>query len=235
MSLGSFLREFGIVLPGFHPAVAAGHHKELLNRAGFHSVRHLIGKRQHLIVGKSAYNAAGLNLLGRGQGFRQGDDLRKVLSTAGVRLDMPAARIPRRAGGKDTITDFFAAGRHDTVGGEQDGPPEGFKLRRLLPPRVAVIAREVRVLFKRRIIVRQAAFRKWVYTSTPVPCVCCRSCSRSVRSCPEIRIAGFSRTPISTLVISGLPYLAVFAPSKSAMAFTPYSPVFHRQRHQRVG
>ena len=61
---------------------------------------------------------------------------------------------------------------------------------------------------------------------SPLSLVCSNNSSRSCRSCPLIRIPGRVPVPIFTWVISGLPYLEVFALSSRAIVRTPISPVF---------
>ena len=81
-------------------------------------------------------------------------------------------------------------------------------------------------IFKIRIIVSRQHFTMsvYIYSST---FVCSNNCSKSVKSCPKLKLLDCFLLPMFTSVISGLPYLEVLASSKRAITLTPYSPVFN--------
>ena len=85
---------------------------------------------------------------------------------------------------------------------EQDRPVECLELANLLPPGIAVVANKMIVFLEGWIIVRRQHLAVCIDIDA-VPTVCSRSCSISVRSCPEIRIAGFWRTPSETWSFPG--------------------------------
>ena len=47
--------EVSVIFARFHPAVATGHYYELLDRARFHSVYHLVGQGKYLRMGKATH------------------------------------------------------------------------------------------------------------------------------------------------------------------------------------
>ena len=150
--LGQFLGKFRVILAALHTPVAAGHYKELADRAALDSLHHLVRERDHLLVGKSADNAACFNRFRCGKRFGQFDNLRKIFVSVRICHNMPAPRVTGGACGKDSIPYLVAAGRHDAVGGKQDRAVERTEFLRLFPPGVTVITRKVGILLKRRVI-----------------------------------------------------------------------------------
>lgn len=61
--------KFRIVFSGLHPSIAACHDKKFPDRAGLDRVNDFVGKGDHLIVGKTADNISGFNLLRRRKRF----------------------------------------------------------------------------------------------------------------------------------------------------------------------
>ncbi len=104
-------------------------------------------------MSEAAPDGAAFDLLRRGQGSGQGDNLREILGAVRAGIDMGAAGITGGTGGKDPGPDLFTPGGHDAVGGKKDRTAEGDKLLQLLPPGVAVVAGKVIVLFERRVVV----------------------------------------------------------------------------------
>ena len=137
---------------------------------------------------------------------------------------MLAARVASGARGKDPAPDLFTSGWDYAVSGKQDGTMEGHKFFKLLPPCVTVVSGKIIVFFESRVIMSGQHLAVGIHIHTSAFGLL-QSCSRSVRSWPEIRMAGFLRTDIdlSNFRISNFD---VLASSRRAMAFTPYSPVF---------
>ena len=148
-----FRRELGVILPGLHAAVAAGHDEEFFDRAGLHRFHHFVGHGKYLLMGEAADNLAGFDFCRRFQGFRQSDDRREILLAVGSGSDVRTARITGGAGGEDPSPHLFAPGRHDAVGRKQNGAVERFEFAHLFPPGVPIVADEVVVLFEIWIIV----------------------------------------------------------------------------------
>ena len=154
--------EIRIVAAAFCPAVAASHDHKLTDGAGFHRFHHLVSQGQHLGVGEAADDLPALQLHGRLAALRALDQDGEILSPFRVCADMGAAGIPRGPGGVEPVL-IAVAGRHDTVGGHEDGAPEGLEFLLLLPPGVPVIAREMGILFKGRIVMGRQHLRVGVY------------------------------------------------------------------------
>ena len=64
---------------------------------------------------------------------------------------MPAAGVAGHTGGEQAAR-VACLGRHDAVGGHQDGAVKAVKLFLLLPPGVAVVAREVLIAFEEGVV-----------------------------------------------------------------------------------
>jgi len=152
-------------------------------------------------VGKSADNASRFNSSGAGKVFAS-----SIISEKSFlpfhRLQYACIRETCRTCCKYPSSDLFAPWRNNTVCSKQNRPVEGLKFFHLLPPCVSVVAHEIVILFESRIVVGRKHFAMGVYIHACSFCLL-QSCSRSVRSCPETRMAGFFLTPILTSVISG--------------------------------
>lgn len=82
------------------------------------------------------------------------DNFGEIFMTIGVGHDVFPTGIAGGIGGEHAIlVGGVGEGRHDAVGGEENGAVEGGELFALLPPSVAVVADEVLVLLERRVIV----------------------------------------------------------------------------------
>ena len=85
------------------------------------------------------------------------DNLRKVFVFTRLSGDMLAARIACRACGIHAVN-IAVLGRDDTVGGHENGAIEGIKLLLLLPPCITVVAKEIGVFLKSRIVMGRQHF-----------------------------------------------------------------------------
>ena len=115
-----------------------------------------------VISGEAADDLTALQLHGRLAALRALDQDGEILSPFRVCADMGAAGIPRGPGGVEPVL-IAVAGRHDTVGGHKDGAPESLEFLLLLPPGVPIIAREMGILFKGRIVMGRQHLRVGVY------------------------------------------------------------------------
>ena len=109
---------------------------------------------------EAARNRAGFDLLRRLAAFGDLDEFRKIFRLAVHRIgNVLAARKARRAGREHAI---FVGGvrfrRHDAVCREQDRAVKFLEFLRLFPPRIAIIADQMRIFFERRIIMRRQHF-----------------------------------------------------------------------------
>ena len=145
---GELFGKLRVVGAGFHPAVAARHDEELTDSAGFYGLHHLVGQGKDLIVGKAADYRALFYLLGRRKGLCEGDDLRKVLFSVFIRLNVRTAGEARGIGGKDAGPYLLAAGRNDAVRGKKYGTAKGLEFLKLPVPSVAVVSGEMEYLLK---------------------------------------------------------------------------------------
>ena len=100
---------------------------------------------------ESTDNFAGLDLRRRRTFHRLFDERGEVLLLAVLSCDMAASRESRSASRPEAIL-VGCGRRHDAVRRHQDRPVELLELLPLLPPRIAVVACEVRILLEGRII-----------------------------------------------------------------------------------
>ncbi|GFI37989.1 hypothetical protein IMSAGC015_02178 [Lachnospiraceae bacterium] len=146
------LGKFGIVFPALGTAVTARHHNELFDRAAFYRIDHLIRQSQNLRVCKSADQLSCFNFSRCSASFCVFNDNGKILLLPDFSWDMGTSRISCCASSVESV--FVAVfRRHDAVGRHQDRTVEGFKFLLLLPPRIAVVADKVGILFECRVIV----------------------------------------------------------------------------------
>ena len=91
-------------------------------------------------------------------------DFGEIFPARRVLLDMLAARIPGRVGGKHSFLIYgIRQRRHDTICCKQDGAVESRKLFTLLPPGITVVAHKMRVLLKGGIIMRRQHLAVCIY------------------------------------------------------------------------
>ena len=136
--------------------VAASHDDKLLDRARLHGLDHLVGKREDLLMRKTADDLALLQFLRRRTLLRQLDDSGEVL-LAVLLLDMRTSREADGSRREDAIL-IARLRRHDAVRRHEDRTVERLELFLLLPPSIAVVARKVCVLLEGRIVVRGQHF-----------------------------------------------------------------------------
>ncbi len=77
--LGQRFRHFGKITARLLPSVATGHDDKALDGTRFYGVHDLVGQRKNLIMGESADDFAGFELLRGLAGFRQLDDCGEIL------------------------------------------------------------------------------------------------------------------------------------------------------------
>lgn len=160
VSSGSAEAKFGVILPRAHAAVASGHHDELPDRSRLHGIDHLVGQRQHLMVGEAADDLSVFDLRRRRALLGVLDQLREILRPALLAVrDMRCAGQPGRARRIDPVGVGRVRPRgYDAVGREENHAVESLEFVALFPPGVAVVADEVAVLLESRIIVRRKHF-----------------------------------------------------------------------------
>ena len=150
------------------PSITPGHHDKPFNGSGLDGVDDLVRQGKNLAVGKAACNFAGLDLLRGLAGFGQGNHLRKIFgSTGGSVCNMPGPGIIDNTGRKQSgqISIFLLDG-NQAVGGQKNGAVKCFKILILVPPRRTIIAHEMTVFLKRRVIVGGQHFTMRVYIHT---------------------------------------------------------------------
>ena len=165
------LRERGgeicVIASGRASAVAAGHYYEFFDGAGFYGFYYLISQSHYLAVSKASYNLTCFNLNGRRAGFGMSNDPGEVFSAQGVCLNVSASGESYSACGVDSV--FVAVlWRNEAVGSEKNWAVKGFELFSLFPPGISIIACEMGVFFKRRIIMGRQHFGVSVYINSSI-------------------------------------------------------------------
>jgi hypothetical protein len=134
--------------------VATAHDHKLADGTGFDGLDHLVGKGKNLVVAETTDDAAVFDGARGLAGEGHFDDFGEIFMTIGVGHDVFPTGIAGGIGGEHAIlVGGVGEGRHDAVGGEENGAIEGGELFALLPPSVAVVADEVLVLLECRVIV----------------------------------------------------------------------------------
>ncbi len=139
-------------------SIAARHHHELPDRTRLHGLDDFPGKREHLFVREPAHDLAGFDSRRRRTFLRLLDERGEVLLLAVFSVDMAASWESRRAGRPKPVL-VGCGRRHDAVRRHQDRAVELLELLLLLPPRVPVVACEVRILLEGRIVVGRKHLR----------------------------------------------------------------------------
>ena len=147
------LCELCIVVAALHAAVAARHDDELLDGTALDGLDDLVRKREDLLMREAADNRSLLELFRCRALLCHLDDGREVLRAIGFRLDVRATREADRTRREDTrLVALFR--RHEAVRRQQHRAAKCLEFLFLLPPGVAVVAREVVVFLEERIVMR---------------------------------------------------------------------------------
>ena len=149
--------KFCIVITGFHSAVTARHDNEFFDSTGFYGINDFIRQCQYLSMGEAADDLTGFDLLRCGTLFCMFDDFGEILFFADIPCNMLTAGITCRTCGVHAVL-VAVLWRDDAVCCHQDRTAEGFEFLFLLPPCVAVVAKEMVIFLEGGIIMGRQHF-----------------------------------------------------------------------------
>ncbi len=203
------LDEVRVVVASGVRTVAAAYQKDVLHRAAFDGVDHRRGAvAQHSLVGKaggqdmSAVDATHAPVGAvSAQGQRLVDEGGEILAALPILRDVLQSGIAHHRRGIDTVG-IAGTGRHDAVGGHQNGCGKAVELALLVLPGGAEVSGQLRVFSQPRIPVGGQHLAVGVHVD-PVPVVCSSSWCRSSRSWPETTMNGPDGCPCGPLRAPG--------------------------------